>query len=233
MTFQHQLIFFQESLKGIKLGNAVVVFKTDKTTTTIVDELKRMYDICENISHLQLFPQEFKSAYHSLVFNSHVDEKDNLDFKLTVDNKGSLCGTGNANLFTYSQRHQLKKCRQCGKPGKPRKVLFFPAVKPTIVIHIKNNSQIKTALKYEIAECLNVLVTLKNTIILKQIPIKQVIITKTIEKNVMASKTKIIVDGQTLYDGLSKFEFFSFVENPLCLQCDPCELNHSDPDVFD
>lgn len=74
---------------------------------------------------------------------------------------------------------------------------------------------------------------LKKCHYLKKIPIKQVIITKTIEKNAMANKTKIIADGQTLYDGLSNFEFFSFVENPLCLQCDPCELNHSDTGVFD
>jgi hypothetical protein len=226
-----QLIFFQEDLQGIKLGHAVVVLKAYKETTTVVDELKCTYDLSERIACLKSFP--IKSVYQHLVFSSSLDHEDNFFYQLTADNNKCVHLSGKCNYFYYSKRNQPSKCRECGKPGKQRKVLSLPAERPIIIIHVKNNSRIKTLLKYELAECLNVLVTLKDNITLQQTPIRQVIITKTIERDVMSSKTKIVVDGQTLYDGLSKFEFFDFVEHPLCLQCDPFEFNHSEPDMFD
>lgn len=135
--------------------------------------------------------------------------------------------------YYYWKRDRPSQCRECGKPGKLRKVLALPAEQPIIIIHVKNNSKRRTQLTTELAESLNVLVTLNHAIALRQTPIRQVIITKTLEKHVMSNTTKVVVDGQTVYDGLSKYEFFDSVEHPLCLQCDPFQFNHSDPEMFD
>jgi hypothetical protein len=217
------------------IKSAVVIIQIDKTNTNIVDELKRVYDVCDDIVGDDSFPMTYKIAdCHSLVFKFQDNNNDLLKYKLIIDGtKGLFCNGKFVNFSYYSKRNQQRKCRKCGKPGKLNKVLPLPTDKPTIIIHVKNNSQNTTDLKSEISSCLSVLVTLKDNIILQQTPIKQFVITITIKRDLMASTMKMVADGQTVYNGLENFEFFDNVENPLCLQCDPSELNHSDPDLFD
>jgi hypothetical protein len=233
VVYKQLILFLQDDQQGIRLGRAVIVLKTTKESTNIVDELKRFYDISQRICILRLFPQELKTVNHSIEIKAQLDKTDNLNHKITVDNKGSVCMRSGFPTYYYSKRDRPSQCRECGKPGKLRKVLPLPAEKPTIIIHVKNNSKRRTQLTTELAESLNVLVTLNHAIALRQTPIRQVIITKTLEKHVMSNTTKVVVDGQTVYDGLSKYELFDFVENPLCLQCDPFQFNHSDPEMFD
>ena len=202
------------------LKSVTIVLQINKINTDIVDELKQCYDVLNNITSDKSFPSEYTfSDCHSLLLKLQAIENDNIKFKLVIDGTKGLYCDSIFELFYYSKRNQPSKCPKCGMLGKLNNVLSMPADRPTIIIHVKNNSTDTTTFKAEIASCLNVLVTLKDYITLQQTPIRQVIITKTIESDVLFNTTKIVVDGQTLFDGLSKFEFFDSVENPLCEQC--------------
>jgi hypothetical protein len=199
----------------MELGHgAVVVIKTNKEDTNIVDELKRIYDATLNHHN----SSDIINVQHRVFYQCNVTKDDNAKIKIIVDGAINL---ESENLFGgnssyYASRNLPKICIQCDKPIDACTIVTLSACKPTIVIHIINKFKMQTTLVDEIEECLNVLVFLKKNPV--QLPIKQVIITKTIELLRMPSAIKIVADNKILYEGNQIFEKFCYRDN-LCANC--------------
>lgn len=200
------------------LQSAVVVIRTHKRDTTIVDELKQIYDVIFNhqnsdeLSEIQI--------EHRLQYTSTITDNTNENIEVFVDGKQCLEINDKLknNLGHYSNRLVSRKCLHCDKPNHMTDILPLPAKKPTIVIHINNKTQVFTSLVDELEECLNVLVFLKQPPVPK--PIENLIITKTILPGILSSTIKIVGDGQVLYNGDQIWDKFYFQEQDLCTNCD-------------
>ena len=187
---------------------AVVVIKTNKEDTNIVDELKRIYDA--TLNHYR--NNDIIDVQHRVFYECNVTKDDDAKIKVIVDGATTF---ESENLFGgnsshYASRKLSKLCIQCNKPVGLNTSASFLACKPTIIIHIINKFKMQTLVADELEECLNVLVFLKNPI---PIPIKQVIITKTIEMWKMPSAIKIVADNRILYEGIQINEKFSVRDN--------------------
>jgi hypothetical protein len=210
-------------------SSAVIVLRTNNESTTICDELKRAFDVFDNKYH----PAELVNvtANYRVLYNANVIKDNDVEIKINVDGTTSVSSTNmfGGNSFHFKAKERANQCRNCHKPIKPRKILALPAYKPCILIHVKNKCETKkTSVRSHIEDCLNVLVTLKSTITLVQKPIRQVIVTKIVDKPMASNKIKIVVDGQTIFDGLPVYQFFYHTENRRCSECDHFGFNWSE-----
>ena len=200
------------------LQSAVVVIRTNKTDTTIVDELKRAYDAVLNHLNNDKLPEI--EVEHRLLYNSEVMSNGSEKISVFVD--GTTCletedafgGTSNH----YQTRLSSRVCEECDKPNRMTNILPIPANQPSIIIHVINKANLATCLSDELEECLNVLVCLKQQP--TRTPIKQLIITKTIITGIIPSTIKVVGDGQTFYNGLQIWDKFYFQERSLCANCE-------------
>lgn len=211
--------------------SAVIVLRTNIESTTITDELKRAYDVFENLDTSQQV-SHLTANYH-ITYQANAKPNKDIDININVDGTNTVTTTNmfGCDSFYFKAKDRSNKCRSCHKSIKPRKNLALPAYKPCIVIHIKSKCKTrKTSVRSQIEDCLNVLVTLKNTISLVQKPIRQVVITKIVDKPMASNKIKIVADGQTIYDGLAVYQFFYHVENRRCSECDHFGFNWSESD---
>ncbi len=199
------------------LESAVVVIRTNKTDTTIVDELKRAYDAVLNHQLNDKLPEI--QVGHRLLYNSEVVSNDSEKISIFVD--GITCiETDNAFGGTskhYETRLSSRVCGECDKPNHMTNILPLPANQPTIIIHVINKAKLTTSLADELKECLNVLVFLKQQQTLK--PIQQLIITKTIVPGILPSTIKVVGDGQMFYNGIQIWDKFYFQEQDFCANC--------------
>ena len=198
------------------LESAVVVIRTNKVDTNIVDELKRAYDAVLNYQINDKLPEI--EVGHRLLYNSEVMSNDSEKISVFVDGKTCL-ETDNAfggRSHYYKDRLSSRVCAHCNKPNHMTNVLPFPAKQPTILIHVINKPKLATSLADELEECLNVLVFLKQP---TPKPIQQLIITKTIEPGIVPSTIKVVGDGQTFYNDKQIWSEFYFQEQDFCASC--------------
>lgn len=174
------MFFFQD---------ACIVLTTNKTSTTIEDVLKQAYNATLHQITLNSIPET--SVNHRLLYQT----TDTAKTTITVD--------GIANFLLKNNLH-------IEKDNLPYFYTFYDsnsthqllADKPVILIHVKQDKDSKlqnTNLNDLLHLCLSIFLTLKN-ITVNQMPIKQVIITAYIY-SLYYKKFKIVVDGQTIYDG--------------------------------
>ena len=179
------MIFFKD---------AVIVLKTNKTSTTLVDEFKQAYNATLNQITFKNIPMT--NVDHRILYETI----DTANTNITVDGITSFYSENN--WHKHSQQKQVPDfCTLYDTSNQP----FLQADKPVIVIHVKQdkNSRVpNTNLNDLLHLCLSILVRLGHETI-HVTPIKQVIITVYVY-SLDYKKFKIVVDGQTIYDGAQR-----------------------------
>ena len=176
----------------IFIQNACIVLTTNKTSTTIEAEFKRAYDATLNQITTNSIPET--DVDHRLLYETTDSDK----ITITVDGVTRFCLENNF-------QHDKGKVPSFCTFYDANSLHQLPADKPIIVIHVKQDkdSQVRNTNFNDLLHlCLSILVTLKH-ITINQTPIKQVIITADIH-SLDYKKFKIVVDGQTIYEGSQK-----------------------------
>ena len=196
-----------------KFTSAVIVIKSDKEDTNVVNELKRALDATINYkNNVKIQPR----AQHRIYYESNVTQDDNVKITMVVDGTSTvetqdMFGGGSLH---YSLKSIFDYCVVCNKDIK---ALQIPATKPTILLHVINKPEIATSFNKEIQDCLNVLVTLKD--LPQQSLVKQVIVTKTYQTSQTENTVKIVADGKVLYHGKQINDKFYLTEHGQCSVC--------------
>ncbi len=204
------MIFFKD---------VVIVLKTNKTSTTIIDECKRAYDAILNLMENKSLPKI--AADHRIVYESSITDNDNAKISLIVDGKhlfASEKSWGGASKH-YENSKLPDYCKFCDTYPSTQRPPYLVAEKPVIIIHVKHFSPDWNNWFCDILDdSLRALATLRYTTITKT-PIKQMIVTIDQRSDSLNHFFKIVAEGQIVYNGQKEERYFERIEEVICDYC--------------
>lgn len=207
----------------LRFKDMVIVLKTNKTQTSIIDELKRAYDASLNLMENKGLPEIV--ADHRILYESLITDNDNAKVSIIIDGTTLLESENSwGGTSKYYENSKLPDyCKFCDTYPSTQRPPYLVAEKPIIVIHVKHLSTDWNTCFCDILDySLRTLAKLRYVPITST-PIKQMIITIDQRIGKTAGELnhiyKIVADGQVIYNGRIQERYFENTEEVICDYC--------------